>query len=304
MRWQVRFARNALFGIFPPAVQQRLRALKRKVKPYNLDIDVRTLDQGILQVKMLRDAGCDPAGKDLLEIGTGWKPVIPLVFYLAGCRSVTLVDSQRLLDRRCLAGTARNLLAHKDRIAEGLGASAGEVERRLRFPGHAPMEALLDGFGFRYLAPYDLLWNDLPAASLDVVTSRAVLEHVPPRVVQGMFHEAQRLLRPGGVMCHIIDNSDHWEHGDKRLSRLNFLQTGERLFRFLSSMNPLDYQNRLRHSQYREMMEKAGFRIVADDSRPDPEALEDLKTLKIHESFRRFTPEDLATLTSYLVAAK
>ena len=73
--------------------------------------------------------------------------------------------------------------------------------------------------------------SDLPDASLDVVTSRAVLEHVPPDVIQDIFNESFRLLNANGLACHIIDNSDHWQHGDLRLSRVNFLRFSDFTFR-------------------------------------------------------------------------
>jgi hypothetical protein len=67
-------------------------------------------------------------------------------------------------------------------------------------------------------------------------------------------------------------------------------------------MNPLDYQNRLRHSQYKKMIEDAGFRIALDESPPEIKALNDLNKLKIDPFFRQFPKTDLAVLTSYIVA--
>jgi SAM-dependent methyltransferase len=303
MKWQLKFFRNAIFGIFPLSIQEKLRNIKRAFLPYDGQIDLWTLRQGLQQIEMLRMSGCEPYGKDYMELGTGWSPVIPLVFALVGCRSLTLVDSQRLMDNHTFAETCRKLLAYKEEISRRLHVATSDIEQQLGKLATMSLESALAELNCRYLAPSDLFSNGLQEHSLDIITSRAVLEHVHPIIVRNMFHEFQKLLRHGGVMCHIIDNSDHWEHNDKSISRLNFLKYSQRTFDLFSSMNPLDYQNRLRHFQYKKMIEDAGFRVVCDESPPDENTMAELDSLKIHPSFGQFSKEDLAVLTSYLVAA-
>ncbi len=302
MKWQVKFIKNSILGVFPISAQEKLRNIKRIFLPYDAPIDLYTLRQGLQQIEMLRMSGCEPSGKDYLEIGTGWFPVIPLMFALAGCRSLTLVDSQRLMDDHTFAGICRKLLACKGEISQSLGISELHIEQLLSKLSSMSLESALAELNCRYLAPYDFLNNGLQEHSIDIITSRAVLEHVPPILIKGIFHESKRLLRHGGFMCHIVDNSDHWEFGDKSISRLNFLKYSQRMFDFLSSMNPLDYQNRLRHSQYKKMIEELGFTVVFDKSPPDEKAMGELGSLKIHPSFRQLSNEDLAVLTTYLVA--
>ena len=200
--------------------------------------------------------------------------------------------------------TCRKLLVHKYEISQKICAEADYIEQLLSKFSTMSFNNALNDLNCKYLAPCDILNKDIPEHSLDIITSRAVLEHIPPEKVKNMFFEFKRILRKGGYMFHVIDNSDHWEHNDKSISRLNFLQYSQRTFDFISSMNPLDYQNRLRHSQYKKMIEDAGFKIVFDESPPDNKSLEDLKSLKIHDSFRKFSMEDLSTLTSYIIAVK
>jgi len=303
MNRKIRFLRNAVFGLLPLKVQEQLRMAKRRILPYDPGIDEWTLEQGIRQVEMLRKAGCDPRGKQCLELGTGWQPIIPLIFHVAGCRTLALVDSQRLLDKRSLIKTSMGLVGCKKQLSDRLGISPDEVRKKLERPPGSSVDSLLESYNFRYLAPVDFLSNDLPDQSLDIIISRAVLEHVPPAVIKGMFSQAKRLLRPGGKMCHIVDNSDHWEHSDKSLSRLSFLKYSDEQFRFFTKWNPLDYTNRLRHFQYKAMMEEAGFTIDLDDSPVNEKALEDLKTIPIDSSFKGIPHREMAILTSYLVAS-
>lgn len=304
MKWQIKFLRNAIFGIFPRDLQERLRKIKRALVPYGDEFDLWTLRQGLRQVGMLRRTGCDLAGKNYLEIGTGWSPIIPLLFSLVGCKSLILVDRQRLISQYTFVETYKNFLIHKEEISRDLQIAVSDIESIFsRLPGLS-VEAALSQLNIQYVAPFDLLKNNFPDQSLDVITSRAVFEHIPPSVIGNIFRECKRLLRYGGVMCHLIDNSDHWEHGDKSICRLNFLKYSPRTFRFISSMNPLDYQNRLRHSQYKAMMEDAGFKVIFDESTPDERTIASLDSLKIHPSFRQFTKEDMAILSSYFVAKK
>jgi len=304
MKWQLKFFRNAMFGVFPLSIQEKLRNIKRAFIPQDVEFDLWTVRQGLRQVEMLRMAGCEPSGKDYLEVGTGWSPVIPLIFALVGSRSLTLVDRQRLIGNYAFAETCKKLLMHKEEISRGLHVAVSDIEQRLDRLTAMSLESALAELNCRYLAPFDLLSNGLQEHSIDIITSRAVLEHVPPMIIRNMFHEFNRLLRHDGFMCHLIDNSDHWEHNDKSISRLNFLRYSQRTFKFFSSMNPLDYQNRLRHSQYKKLIENAGFRVVLDESPPDEKSIAALDSLKIHPSFGQFSKEDMAVLSSYLVATK
>jgi len=139
--------------------------------------------------------------------------------------------------------------------------------------------------------------------SIELVISRAVLEHIPPPVIQNIFIESERLLKPAGMACHVVDNSDHWQHNDRAISRINFLRYLDRVFRW-THINSLDYQNRLRHSEYIKMLEKAKLCVIESKADIDPQTLEDTKTVPLDERFQKFTPEDLATMNSYLLAQK
>ena len=75
------------------------------------------------------------------------------------------------------------------------------------------------------------------------------------------------------LACHLVDHSDHWEHNDKSLSRVNFLKYSDSFFRWTYIFNSLNYQNRLRHPEYIEMLHKAGFRLVREEHSVDEASL-------------------------------
>ncbi|HTK76174.1 MAG TPA: methyltransferase domain-containing protein [Gemmataceae bacterium] len=301
MWWQLKWAKNAAFGLLPFA--GAVRRSKRRLRPYPTDVPPFTLEEGFRLLELLREAGFEVRGATVIEIGTGWRPIIPLLFSLSGAARLVSVDTQRLMDGPSFAGTAISLSAHAAEVADRLGLDEQDVRHFLVAPPGELADSLAR-FRMEYYAPCDLVCSPLPDGAFDGVISRAVLEHVPPDVLRPLLRRVFRLLRPGGWTCHAVDNSDHWSHGDRRLSRVNFLRYSDRLFAFLNRFNALDYQNRLRHPEYVDFLRDAGFDILVSRSDPEPRALEDLKTLPLADRFRAFSKEDLARLDSYFLARR
>lgn len=237
-----------------------------------------------------------------MEIGTGWQPMIPILLSLAGAQCVYLTDLNRLCRADTFDATLHSLRSQKRAILNQLPISEEEFDRAVR-PGRGDMDRRFRDLRLVYLAPCDCRRLKLAAESIDIVTSRAVLEHIPPQIIRDIFLEAGRVLKRDGVMCHFVDNSDHWEHNDKSISPVNFLKFSDAVFRW-TTVNGLNYQNRLRHSQYIDMLRETGFQVVRETGDVDAGALAALRTLAIAPRFRAFTAEDLATTKSYLLASR
>ena len=281
-----------------------MRNLKRRVIPYHPSLarGAYAINEGLIQIQWLGDTLGTLEGKTVLEIGSSWELLIPMLFSLCRAERVYLTDLTALLDKATLAGSLESFCANKKPILDTLRIDSHDFDSRFRGEINSEKE-FLSRHRFTYLAPCDCRSLSLESSSLDVVTSRSVLEHIPPPVIEGIFRESYRLLRPGGLVCHFVDNSDHWEHGDKSISRVNFLRYSDRIFR-LTYLNSLNYQNRLRHSQYIDMLRRAGFEILRAEPMVDARAVEALGFLPLAPAFRRFSAEDLATTDSYLLARK
>jgi len=302
MRWQVKCAIDNAKALLP--FQAQLRKLKDHFVPYspNRADDIHTIAQGIRQVQWV-DGALPLRGAEVLEIGSGWQPMIPVLYSLAGAARVFLTDLNVLLRPDTFRAALSALRTQRAVILEQLKVDAALLDHLLRDDPHVPLQARLEELRLQYLAPCDCRKLALAGESVDVVTSRACLEHIPPQVLQDIFHESHRLLKRGGVACHWVDPSDHWEHQDKRLSRVNFLKYSDALFR-LTSINPINYQNRLRHPEYVEMLSKAGFRLLREEREVDQAALRALAHMRIAARFRAFSPEDLATVDSLLLTVR
>ncbi len=300
--WQLKCVVDSCKALIP--FQNQIRDIKYRIVPYVGDAwnNEATIRQGLDQIANIKTVR-PLEGAAVLEVGSGWQPFIPTLFSLAGASRVYLTDLRRLLQPASFRTAMESLKLHRKLIVDSLGITGKSFDDTVTVKPGDSLDAAFRRLRLEYLAPCDCRKLALPDQCLDLVISRAVLEHIPPQVIQDIFHESYRLLKPGGLSCHYVDNSDHWQHSDKSISRVNFLRFPDYVFRW-TYINGLNYQNRLRHSEYVEMLRKAGFEILREDKEVDSGALEALKSLPLDSQFRRFAVEDLAALTSYLLARK
>ena len=301
MRWLLKCTIDSCKALILP---RTLRRIKRRLVRYRPDFG-RTafaLDEGLLQIQWLRETLGSLKGRTILEIGSGWEPLLPMLYALLEVDRVYLTDLNPLMDADTAAAALEGIARFRDRIASALQVSDAQIEALLS-PPPTDFNAFLDRLRFSYLAPCDCRRLPLPANSVDVITSRSVFEHIPPPVLGEILKESSRALTPGGLICHFIDNSDHWAHGDRSISRVNFLRYSDRQFRW-TYINSINYQNRLRHSQYLALFAEHGFQVLREQSVIEPATLEAVSRIPLASRFARFPREDLATTDTYLLARK
>jgi SAM-dependent methyltransferase len=270
--------------------KELFRGILRKVSPYHSlpANDQVAFEQGLQLVELTEKYKIKL--DTVLEVGTGWVPTIPHMLKACGANRIILSDIERLCDFRTFSHAEDFVEKSLDRLSE---VSAIE-DRVLR-------KNLLRHDVEEYRCPPRL--DELKNGSFDLVYSRTVLEHIPELVLAELLLEWRRLLAPGGFSIHFIDNSDHFEHRDKTLSRLNFLTLPDWAWKF-ACFNPQNYQNRLRHSDYLNLFRNAGYELLHVEGTPDAQALAALDHLVIGEKFAGYDKTDLAILTSVIVARK
>ncbi len=295
-KWQIKCVKDSVKAVVP--FQRQMRRLKDSLVGYKREPakDRNTIRDGLRLIDWIGDL----AGASVVEIGSGWQPMIPILFSLAGAK-VYLTDMHPLMRLDTFRAALDSLRENRDEIVAHLRIPPDAFDQATRPSGDGEMEQRLSELRLVYLAPCDCRSLALEPGSIDVVMSRAVLEHVPPAVIEGIFVEAHRLLRPGGISIHLVDHSDHWAHRDRRINAVNFLRYPDWLFA-LTCINPQDYQNRLRHPEYRAMLESTGFVIKSEERTVDPVCLASVSSMPLAERFRRFNAEDLATVNSILLA--
>lgn len=233
-------------------------------------------------------------GATVLEVGVGWLPIAPMLFFLAGAGRIIGVDRFRLIQRSRLEWIVTCLTANFDKIKGLLPVNSELLDRRLGvLLLSGSLEELEKNINFEYLAPADARTTGLSSRSVDLVFSYGVLEHLSPPSLQELNAEHQRILREDGVAYHWINLQDHYRNVDRNLSGVNFLQYSEAFWEnFINS--PIHYHNRLRKSDYLRIFQTGGGAIVHSEELIRESDLTALEKMKIDHRFRNYSQRDLA----------
>lgn len=251
----------------------------------------------------LSDVGFAIRGAKIMEVGTGWHPVLPLCFILGGADSIATFDIVRLLGQTVTFRLLDGLEKYIPKIAEVAGEDSASIQARLsEYRCSKNLDELLSKSRIEYFAPADGRATGLEADSIDLIYSNSVLEHVPPEAIRGLMEESFRVLKPGGLVMHNVACNDHYASFDKSISYVNFLQYGEREWRFWN--NPIQYQNRLRAPEFVELATKAGFEVINKKIHVRPGTLEALASLRIAPQFEGFSRDEIATTTVDFIGRK
>ncbi len=297
MNWRVKGAIQRLLTKVPAGerIHYELQRRAGGLRNFERELEAKVEDWRLM-VGHLAAVGRPIAGAHLLEMGSGWYPTFPFCLYLGGAAQVTTVDLNRYLKPDLMLAMVERLERSLAVLVEATGRDAGEVvasyrELRGAIRRGASIEEATGGV-VSYRAPADAAATALPAASLDVVFSNSVLEHVPGPVIEQCMVEARRILRPGGVVFHSVNCGDHYAYADTRINQLNYLQFSDA--DWAKWNNGFLYQNRLRAIDFVDMARGAGFTIEVDTSRPHPMRLEQLAAIQVHRDFARYSHEQLA----------
>ena len=251
----------------------------------------------------LSNVGFRVSGARLMEIGTGWHPVLPLCFVLAGARSIATFDIVRLLGETETFRLLGALEMHVAKIAELAGENPATVHAKLlEWRRCKNLGELLSKSRIEYFAPADGRVTGLEPDSIDLVYSNSVLEHVPREAIGGLMRESLRVLKPGGLVMHNVGCNDHYAFFDKSISFVNFLQYREREWSFWN--NAIQYQNRMRAPEFVEVAIQTGFEVISKKTHVRPGTLEALASMRIAPQFDRFSRDEIAATTVDFIGRK
>jgi SAM-dependent methyltransferase len=297
MNWRMKGAIQKVLGYVPAGDELHYQLQRRfgGLRDLSHELDAK-LEDWRLMAGHLANAGMPIAGTRFVEMGTGWYPTFPFALFLGGAGRVDTIDLNRYLRPDLTIVMAAFLGGKLELVAEMSKRPLDDVRAahdRLMMALHsgATLEAATGGV-VRYRAPGDAAATGLPRASVDVVFSNSVLEHVPGDVIARCFAEASRILRPGGVVFHSVNCGDHYAYVDKGINQLNYLRYSDSDWRRWN--NRFLYQNRLRAIDFIDMAKDAGYTIELDTSRPHPTRLEQLAKIRVHPRFARYSEAQLA----------
>lgn len=253
-----------------------------------------------LHLDVLRRLGRAEPGFHAVELGSGWYPIVPLCYFLAGADRVALCDLEDLSRPELAVQAVDGLLAAHDR---GQLAALGDLDpervERLR----AVRDRVLDA-GHRaafaelglHITPGDARELTLPQPP-DLISSNTVFEHIAPDVLEGILARFAEISTEGSVMSHLVDLCDHYAYIDPDVSVYHFLRYSDRAWRWID--NDVQPMNRLRASEYLALYERAGVPVTEEHLRgDDPLAL---VGEPLAPRFKAMDPADVATNATHLV---
>ena len=160
---------------------------------------------------------------NILELGTGWYPIVPIAMFLTNTGHVTSLDIQSWLSKESLITAIEKMKEWRadGRLAEILqeiDESRWEIlESILRIREELDLAMIKEKIGLTALL-IDARSTGLPQASFDLIVSNNTFEHVYPDILKGILKEFKRLVKKGGLMSHFIDLSDHFAHFDRSIN--------------------------------------------------------------------------------------
>ncbi len=236
---------------------------------------------------------------EVLELGTGRFPIVPLYMFLCGAARVVSLDIIGLLRDDTVRDT---LLMYRSHLAEGHLPEARPERARQLLQAIAAGECCL---GMDILPRFhietvigDASHTGLPAHTFDLLASNTTLEHIPREMLRAILAHFGDLARPGAMMSHFIDMRDHYAEWDHSITVYNFLRYSQADWRWFN--NSLLYQNRLRISDYRSLHAQAGWDMVWEEA--DPGSASELDRVPLASEFRRYAEEDLLAPTCWMVS--
>lgn len=254
---------------------------------------------------LLRGAETTVEGKDLVEVGAGWHPLLPALFYGLGARSIVMTDISRHMRQDSVDLTLEYCLEHAAAIADAVGAEESTLRARwapLR-PGRRRWVDVWKSQGIAYAAPVDFRRSGLPSESVDIVYSNSCLNYVPTPILPGIARESTRILRPGGRALHDITVHDDFSGTDRSIPSWNFLRFGDEEWERIGNSR-VHHQNRWRPRSYAALMTESGMRVVWEERIPESGVRLDLDRSLLHPHYRDLPAEEILCGHYLLAAAK
>jgi hypothetical protein len=215
----------------------------------------------------------DLSHKDIIEIGSGWFPILPFLF-----KSEFNVNKIITYDINKHYSEQRVKLI-KDYFKEFISS---ESSKDLSLPD------------FIMYHPKTNFINAKSIENVDFIYSRFVLEHVSPEDIYSMHKKIANDYPDKIKVLHLISPSDHRAYSDKSVSYYDFLKYSKDEWDKIQTK--FDYHNRLRLPEYLYIFKKAGFKISHiehDHVDKTSEKYKKFKALKLHSDYSKFSEKEI-----------
>ncbi|WP_046755625.1 class I SAM-dependent methyltransferase [Kordia jejudonensis] len=240
---------------------------------------IKTNDRSFKEaLNILAEANIDLTDKTIFELGSGWAPIIPYYFlYFQNASKVVTYDINEHYDVKAIA----KLNAY---FKDEFQIEVATAQKKYQLPKNVA-----------YFPNVNLAaTNSLATNAVDLVFSRFVLEHIPPKELLEIHKNLAKNLQKPFHVLHMISPSDHRAYDDKSLSYYDFLKYSADEWK--QQHTKFDYHNRLRLPDYIRIFQESGFEVVSlsyDTCEKDSEKYRKFKELTLHKDFEHYTEEEV-----------
>jgi ubiquinone/menaquinone biosynthesis C-methylase UbiE len=238
----------------------------------------------------------------IVEIGTGWVPVLPFMLSLMGAKCKSF-DVYRHLKEKIVLKTLDGISNQINFYPEAYKISPQILEKIDRASSCKRVDEIMEIIGVDYIAPVDTRNLPLKSESQDVTVSRLVLQHISPYILKDILKEQLRILKRGGISIHRVNLHDEYAGTDPKVTIVNFLKYPSWLWDRFGN-NSIKYINRARYPYYIELFKNTGFRIVSLKKILDKRSFDALEKLNIDKEFKQYSREELATVSFSVILEK
>lgn len=237
-------------------------------------------------VKICEELKISLENKSILEIGSGWFPIMPYFFkYKFKVKNIFTYDIKKHYHKKAIL-EFNSLFSRQYNCTIDL-----ENNNKYGLP-----------LGIDYFPSKNVIEEKLP--QVDLVFSRYVLSHATTEDVIGMHKKFIETYPKGTYLIHFISPSDLRQHGDASISLQDFLQYSKEEWDKIQTK--YDSHNRLRLPQFVEIFKSLGLEIVYltyESSNSDSLNLKLLRELQLHDDYKGYTEDEL-TAGNIVIALK
>lgn len=227
-------------------------------------------------------------GDKILEIGTGWlhwEALTAKLFFDVEATLYDVWDNRQFDALKHYFSQLDYVLDHKIDISDAQRRRVHTIIKQIL--ASDSLDTLYKQLGFQYVIENNGTLGKLPDQSFDVIVSGGVLEHVNRDILGTFIHDFYRVLRPGGYSIHSINIGDHLYAYDKNASPKEYLRFSDNTWKVLFE-NQVQYFNRVQRSEWFSLFDKAGLKIIEEDSE-----YSETGSFKVHKTFAHLDKADI-----------
>jgi hypothetical protein len=228
-----------------------------------------------------------------LELGTGWHPIMPLLFSLENAKEVCSADLNfhvrkenvlRLIsffEKRKVTNffNENNIIINEERWQQLLKIKY-ELQK-LSAPSFIKWNELFDSLNIKFYEG-DAAQLNFDNKKFDICFSVNTLEHIYQPMLQNILSNYVKHTNDKAYHLHVIDMNDHFSHMDTTITKYNYLQFSKEQWKIID--NNLQPQNRLRITDFEKIWEQINLQLIFEKAMPAE--LDSFNKIVLHPDFK------------------